>query len=61
MHAILDPYSNVINKEIENQEKPSWIFLDLAQAFDMANHDILLDKLKYYGTRGKQLSWFESY
>ena len=46
---------------MENHKKPSYILLDFAKAFDMVNHEILLDKLEYYGIRGTALSWFKSY
>ena len=41
--------------------KPGIIFLDIKKAFDTVNHDILLDKLKYYGIGGIVLIWFKNF
>ena len=39
----------------------SSIFVNLQKAFGTVDHNILLDKLKHYGIRGVNYSWFESY
>ena len=37
------------------------IFVDLEKAFDTVNHDILCEKLNYYGLRGNVNKLFKSY
>ena len=47
--------------EEKNNKITSAIFLDLANAFDVVNHAVLLQKLHAYGIRGIALDLFESY
>ena len=35
--------------------------MDIKKAFDTVNHDILLEKLKYYGIGGTALLWFKNF
>ena len=58
--AVNSIVSNVI-KSLENKESAYCIFLDFAKAFDTVNHDILIQKLDYYGMRGNALNLFKSY
>jgi hypothetical protein len=37
------------------------IFLDLTRAYDVLNHDILVNKLNCYAVRGTTNQWFKSY
>ena len=50
-----------ISESIDNHEITVGVFVDLSKAFDTVNHDILLNKLRYYGIRGNVYKWFESY
>ena len=57
--AILD-FVEKIHSAIDNGEYSIGIFLDLAKAFDTANHSILLNKLEHYGIRGIPHLWFKT-
>ena len=37
------------------------VFVDLKKAFNTVNHEILLNKLRYYGIDNTELKWFSSY
>ena len=59
-HAIL----NIIDKiqhAIDSRDISCGIFLDFSKAFDTVNHEILIQKLEYYGIRGIANDWFVSY
>ena len=59
-YAINSLLNNIIQC-LENKEVGFCILLDFAKAFDTVNHEILLDKLNYYGIRGTAQKWFKSY
>jgi hypothetical protein len=52
---------NTIFSCLEKKEIVGGLFLDLQKAFDCVNHDILLEKLKFYGVSGKANKLFKSY
>ena len=59
-HAVLDIFEDILN----NMDKRCFscgFFIDLKRAFDMVNHEVLLDKLNFYGFRGLINDWFQSY
>jgi hypothetical protein len=52
---------NLIMRAIDNKKIPTAIFMDLRKAFDIVNHDLLLQVLEKYGVREKALDVFKSY
>ena len=47
--------------QLKNHMIPINFYIDLAKAFDSVNHDILLDKLSYYGVNGTAKTLLKSY
>ena len=47
--------------KLKNHKIPINFYIDLAKAFDSLNHDILLDKLSYYGVNGTPKTLLKSY
>ena len=54
-------FSEKISSAIDNKEISVGIFIDLSKAFDTVNNETLLDKLRYFGSRGVAYNWFASY
>ena len=52
---------DTIINALENREYTVGVFLDFSKAFDTVNHEILLQKLRYYGIRGIANDWLRSY
>jgi hypothetical protein len=50
-----------VYKSLDVREISIGIFLDLSNAFDLVNYDILLKKITRMGIKGVALKWFQSY
>lgn len=59
-HALIN-ITEEIRSALDQNKVACGIFVDLQKAFDTVNHDILLQKLSYYGFRGIINDWFRSY
>ena len=59
-HAIITLIENV-QSALDNNKFACGIFIDLEKACDTVDHNILLSKIIYYGTRGIANDWFKSY
>ena len=59
-HAAIE----IVDKIIENldmNELPINIYLDLSKTFDTLDHSILIQKLKFYSIEGNSLKIFQNY
>lgn len=59
-HAVNYSVDHII-RELESKKHVIGIFIDLSKAFDTISHLKLLQKLQFYGVRGKSLDIFSSY
>ena len=59
-HAVLDIVEDIL-RNMDKRYFSCGVFIDLKKAFDTVNHEILLDKLNFYGFRGLINDWFQSY
>ena len=57
------PYFNLqeILQTLEKGDYTLGVFIDLSKAFDIVDHQILIEKLQYYGIDSTALEWFKSY
>ena len=55
---------HLVDNMVQNMDSgliPLNIYLDLSKAFDTLDHEILIDKLKYYGILDTELLFFKNY
>ena len=55
-----DMFDNIFDNKSKGNT-PAIIFLDIKKAFDTVDHDILIEKLKFYGIDGTVILWCKNY
>ncbi|PFX13880.1 putative RNA-directed DNA polymerase from transposon X-element [Stylophora pistillata] len=58
--AVTYPTDQIL-EHVDKQQMTGSVFIDLKKAFDLVDHNCLLQKLEHYGVRGKSLTWFQNY
>jgi len=53
-HALLEAQSK-ISRSLDKKETAVLLLIDFSKAFDMVDHDIMVNKLEHHGVRGN--SW----
>ena len=59
-HAV-NEFTDETVTELEKKKFQIGVLLNLSKAFDTIDHNILLNKLNWYGIRGIALEWFSNY
>ena len=59
-HALIH-LTDKIREQLDKGNFACGIFVDFQNAFDTVDHQILIQKLNYYGIRGIANNWFSSY
>ena len=59
-HALIH-LTNKIREQLYSGNFACGILVDLQKAFSKVDHEILIQKLNHYGTRGVANNWFSSY
>ena len=52
--------TETIRKALDARKFACEIFVDLEKAFDTVNHEILLQRIGYYGIRGTPHNWIKT-
>jgi hypothetical protein len=60
-NAIFKLISGILNSLNKKKMLVGGIFCDLEKAFDCVSHEILLNKLRYYGIKDRQYNLYKSY
>lgn len=53
--------TNDLTRAIDNSQVTYLVLLDFSSAFDVINHDLLIQKLKYYKVNERLLNWLKHY
>ena len=61
METVSHSFIQSVQEALDRHLHAVGIFLDLSKAYDIINHNRLLDKLDFYGIRGSVNKWFQSY